>query len=98
MEGQKVFELAKHIGITNKKLLSELKTMGIDAKSYMSVLDDKTVGLVINKLAKGKKIKAEEMPQEKEERHCSYKEEAYRTRRRLLRQPFQKKHCLYHSQ
>lgn len=65
MEGQKVFELAKHIGITNKKLLLELKTMGIDAKSYMSVLDDKTVGLVINKLAKGKKIKEEDKPQEK---------------------------------
>src|SRR4030067_987363 len=65
MEGQKVFELAKHIGMTNKKLLSELKTMGIDAKSYMSVLDDKTVGLVVNKFAKGKKISAEEKPQEK---------------------------------
>lgn len=65
MEGQKLFELAKYLGMTNKKLLSELKTMGIDAKSYMSVLDDETVSLIKGKFGNGEKAEAEAKFQEK---------------------------------
>ncbi len=65
MEGQKVFELAKNIGVTNKRLMEELKTIGIEPKSYMTLLDDRTVSLIMDKFGKGKKAKTEEKPQEK---------------------------------
>ncbi|MBI5181833.1 MAG: translation initiation factor IF-2 [Nitrospirae bacterium] len=65
MEGQKVFELARNIGMTNKRLMAELKSIGIEPKSYMSVLDDRTVNLIMVKFAKARSLKAEEKPQDK---------------------------------
>jgi ppGpp synthetase/RelA/SpoT-type nucleotidyltranferase len=65
MEGTKVFELAKNIGITNKRLMEELKTIGIEPKSYMSILDDKTVILIMDKFGKGREAEVKMKFQEK---------------------------------
>lgn len=43
----RVFELAKKIGVTSKELQEKLKAKGIDVKSHMSSLDEKTVSLIL---------------------------------------------------
>jgi translation initiation factor IF-2 len=53
MSGARVHDLAKKLGMESKELLSELKRLGIAAKSHSSTLDDDAVRTVLAKLTKG---------------------------------------------
>ena len=39
----KVYELAKKAGISNKEFLAKLRTIGIEVKSHLNVLDEADV-------------------------------------------------------
>lgn len=54
MSGTRVHDLAKRLEMESKELLSELKKLGIAAKSHSSSLDDEAVETVLAKLGKGK--------------------------------------------
>ena len=44
----RVYELAKQLGISSKRLISILKDLDIDVKNHMSSLDEETSQLVID--------------------------------------------------
>ena len=54
MSSIKVFELAKELNMTSKDMLDKISSMGIDAKSHMSVLSDMDVIAVRNTILRGK--------------------------------------------
>lgn len=54
MSSMKVHELAKELNMTSKDMLDKINSMGIDAKSHMSVLTDMDVIAVKNTVLRGK--------------------------------------------
>lgn len=54
MSSMKVFELAKELNMTSKDILDKINSMGIDAKSHMSVLSDMDVIAIRNTILRGK--------------------------------------------
>lgn len=54
MSNTKVHELAKELNISSKDLLEKINTMGIDAKSHMSVLAEMDVTAIKNTILRGK--------------------------------------------
>jgi len=64
----RVYELAKKLKIDNKKLLSELKRLGVPAKNHLALLNDNASKLVYEKFKKTKKgeeTKKTEKPKKK---------------------------------
>lgn len=51
MSGKRVFELAKELGVSSKDLIDDIKKLGIAVSSHMTVLDDKTLGMIKNKVS-----------------------------------------------
>ncbi len=51
----RVYNLAKQLGITNKELLEELRSHGVEVKSHSSSLDDETVALFLEIRSEEKK-------------------------------------------
>ncbi len=58
----RVFELAKKLDVSSKLLIGELAKLGFSAKNHMTTLDEKVVGLLIQRLRK-RKEKEEAPPQ-----------------------------------
>ncbi|BDV43173.1 translation initiation factor IF-2 [Geotalea uraniireducens] len=56
-----VYELAKKMGIDNKELISRLKSLGIEVKSHMSVLEEEEVNKVTAPPAPPKEVSQEEV-------------------------------------
>ncbi|MFH1823894.1 MAG: translation initiation factor IF-2 [Candidatus Firestonebacteria bacterium] len=54
---KRVYEIAKEIGISSGELLEELKKLKITVNSHMSMLDDATVKIVLDKFKKVKEVK-----------------------------------------
>ena len=54
MSSIKVHELAKELNMTSKDMLDKINSMGIDAKSHMSVLSDMDVIAIRNTILRGK--------------------------------------------
>ncbi len=54
MSSMKVHELAKELNMTSKDMLDKINSMGIDAKSHMSVLADIDVIAIRNTVLRGK--------------------------------------------
>lgn len=54
MSNVKVHELAKELNMTSKELLDRLKSMGIEAKSHMSVLTEIDAIAVKNNILRSK--------------------------------------------
>lgn len=54
MSSLKVHELAKELNMTSKDMLDKINSMGIDAKSHMSVLSDMDVIAIRNTVLRGK--------------------------------------------
>ena len=54
MSSMKVHELAKELNMASKDMLDKINSMGIDAKSHMSVLSDMDVIAVRNTVLRGK--------------------------------------------
>ncbi len=54
MSSIKVHELAKELNMTSKDMLDKINSMGIDAKSHMSVLTDMDVIAIRNTVLRGK--------------------------------------------
>ncbi len=54
MSSIKVHELAKELNMTSKDMLDKVNSMGIDAKSHMSVLSDMDVIAIRNTILRGK--------------------------------------------
>ncbi len=54
MSNIKIHELAKELNMTSKDMLDKINSMGIDAKSHMSVLSDMDVIAVRNTVLRGK--------------------------------------------
>ena len=54
MSSIKVHELAKELNMTSKDMLDKINSMGIDAKSHMSVLSDMDVIAIRNTVLRGK--------------------------------------------
>jgi len=50
----KVHELAKELGVNSTDLVKKLNSMGIDAKSHMSVISDMEAMAVKNTISKSK--------------------------------------------
>ena len=48
MSHKRVYELARDLGITSKRLVEELRNQGVDIKSHMSTLDNDTTELIID--------------------------------------------------
>jgi translation initiation factor IF-2 len=48
MPNIRVYELARDIGVSSKRLVEELREQGIDVKSHMSTLDEETAELVLD--------------------------------------------------
>jgi translation initiation factor IF-2 len=48
MPNIRVYELARDIGVSSKRLIEELREQGIDVKSHMSTLDEETAELVLD--------------------------------------------------
>ena len=46
----KIYELAKELNIASKELVEKINTMGIEAKSHMSSIDDKVAAELRNTL------------------------------------------------
>ena len=54
MSSIKIHELAKELNMTSKDMLDKINSMGIDAKSHMSVLSDMDVIAIRNTVLRGK--------------------------------------------
>ena len=54
MSNIKIHELAKELNMTSKDMLDKINSMGIDAKSHMSVLSDIDVISIRNTVLRGK--------------------------------------------
>ncbi len=55
VERMKVYELARELGMTSKELLAQLKDLGIEVKSHMSVLIKEEIEKVIAKIEEKEK-------------------------------------------
>ena len=53
---KKIFEIARELGITSKELIQNLKKHGIDVKSHMSLVDEKTIESFLEKATSVEKI------------------------------------------
>ena len=47
MNKTRVHELAQKMGIENKELIARLKSIGVEVKSHMAIIDDDTVNKII---------------------------------------------------
>lgn len=54
MSSMKIHELAKELNMSSKDMLDKINSMGIDAKSHMSVLSDMDVVAIKNTVLRGK--------------------------------------------
>ncbi|MDD5435173.1 MAG: translation initiation factor IF-2 N-terminal domain-containing protein, partial [Nitrospira sp.] len=51
MSGKRVFELARELGVSSKELIEDIKKLGIEVSSHMTVLDDKALMSIKNKVS-----------------------------------------------
>jgi translation initiation factor IF-2 len=66
MAKKRVYEWAKELEISSKEMLKELKSLRIRVESHMSLLEEKEVNLVLERLGKEKKLpKKRKPPKEK---------------------------------
>ena len=47
MKKVRIHEIAKKLGISSKKLVEEVKDLGVEIKSYMSTVDEDTATLIL---------------------------------------------------
>ncbi|WP_206457821.1 translation initiation factor IF-2 [Anaerovorax sp. IOR16] len=52
---KRVYELAKELNLTNKEMLDRIKSMGIEVKTHMSVVEDIDATAIKNTITHGKK-------------------------------------------
>ncbi|MEA4987457.1 MAG: translation initiation factor IF-2 [Anaerovorax sp.] len=52
---KRVYELAKELNLTNKEMLDKIKSMGIEVKTHMSVVEDVDATAIKNTITHGKK-------------------------------------------
>ena len=60
MNKTRVYELAQKLGVDNKEIISRLKSIGIEVKNHMAVLDDETVSK-LSEPATSKEVSQEEV-------------------------------------
>ena len=58
----KVYELAKELGLTNNELIEKLKSVGVEVKSHLSVIDDE----IVNKVRSGSNVVKKQENEKKE--------------------------------
>ena len=62
------YELAKEIGVPSKKLLDEVKELGLSVKSHMSVISEEDYQVIKNLFLEQKKEEKEEEKKTKKEK------------------------------
>ena len=60
----RIYELAKKLGLENKKFVGELGKEGIEVKSHMSTVDEETAELIMTLFSQGEAAPAKK-PREK---------------------------------
>jgi len=81
MDNVRIFELAKKLNITSRKLISLLEEIGISVRSHMSSLDSK-VAEEISRKVKGKEQKKADVPRSQEKAQSRTSEVALAETRR----------------
>lgn len=75
----KVYELAKELGLTNNELIEKLKSVGVEVKSHLSVIDDE----IVNKVRSGSNVVKKQENEKKESKKQKDKTQIHIIRRNI---------------